>query len=152
MLCLPPANINFINFPTLLYWKAFKESLICQPPLPYFSVSLKPTPVRLPLPLIQWKYSYQYHASTLQNPKLHSQVSEYMTSQHTGIASYLLILETLWAWIPSHSLLLFVFFLPFLSSLQCCLLSFCWLQILEKTKWAVITSSSVDFLQEILYR
>lgn len=113
----------------------------------YSLVTLKPTPIRLWSLPFQWKHSCQCHSSTVQNPKLNSQVPYYMTTQHTGIASYVLILKPLVARVLNNPLLqFFVFILPPFSISTGVSSPFAEPQILGSLKWARITCFSTNNL------
>lgn len=101
-----------------------KKFLIHQPPLPFQSLSSL-----IQSNFIQWKHSSEPHLHLLPSPAIHSQVSDYMMSQLTGIARYPPSLETLSDLNSKSSssldcLVGFFSLLAFLVSTAVCLL--CW--------------------------
>ena len=120
---------SYHQFPYSLVLKnSSKEFLIRQPPLAHFPVSLKPNPVRLlsneNTPVSATPPPYQIPGWI---PR--SQSTWPLSTQ--ALLGTPLSLKLCQTWIPGHPLLLFVFFLTFLSSLHCCLLSFCWTSNIE---------------------
>lgn len=149
MSCLLPVT----NFPYSLALKKLQ------------GIANTPTQISL-LPSLSWAYSSQTFVLSsvmktflpvphlhLPNPKLNSQIADYITSQHTSIAGYTLILEILLTWIPSR-LSCFVVFscLPFLFPLLSPVLSLNYKYCGgPNEQWSLLSLPAV-FLQEISSR